>query len=98
MKAAEIKELSNADIEEKIEDMQAAQEKLLLTHNVSQLENPMQLRENRRIIARLHTELTTRKAAGAAGAATSKKVEAAPAKEATTTETETKDEEATTEA
>ena len=89
MKAAEIKELSNADIAEKIEDMQAAQEKLLLAHNVSQLENPMQLRENRKIIARLHTELNARKEAGTTGAATSTKVEAV-------AETETKEEADTT--
>ena len=60
MKAAEIRELSVEDIKEKIEDMQLAQEKLLLTHTVSQLENPLQLRDNRRTIARLHTELNKR--------------------------------------
>ncbi len=60
MKAEEIRELSITDIEEKIEDMQDAQEKLLLAHNVSQLENPMVLKENRKTIARLFTELKAR--------------------------------------
>ncbi|MCG8577268.1 MAG: 50S ribosomal protein L29 [Flavobacteriales bacterium] len=60
MKAVEIRELSVEDLKEKIADMEQAQEKLLLTHAVSQLENPMQLRDNRKTIARLHTELNMR--------------------------------------
>lgn len=60
MKASEIKELSIADLKEKIEDMEEQQGKLLLTHSVTPLENPLVLRENRRTIARLKTALNAR--------------------------------------
>lgn len=60
MKASEIKELSLADLKEKIEFMENQQQKLKLTHAVSQLENPLQLRANRRTIARLKTALKNR--------------------------------------
>jgi len=65
MKSAEIKELSVADLKEKIEDMQEQQDKLQLAHSVTQLENPIQLRVNRKVIARLKTELKSREAAEA---------------------------------
>ena len=65
MKSAEIKELSVADLKEKIEDMQEQQNKLKLAHSVTQLENPIQLRVNRKVIARLKTELKSREAAEA---------------------------------
>ena len=60
MKTAEIKELSVADLKEKIEDMEEQQNKLKLAHSVSQLENPVQIRNNRKTIAKLKTELRTR--------------------------------------
>ena len=61
MKASEIKELSIKDLVEKIEDMEEQQNKLLLAHSVSPLENPLVLRHNRRTIARLKTALNARK-------------------------------------
>ena len=60
MKASEIRELSVEDIKEKIDEMTLQQEKTLLAHSVSQLENPLQIRYNRRTIARLKTELKNR--------------------------------------
>ena len=60
MKTEEIRELSVADIKEKIGDMTEQQNKLLLAHSVSQLENPVQIRVNRKTIARLKTELNAR--------------------------------------
>lgn len=60
MKSAEIKELSLADLKEKISDMQEQQHKMKLTHLVSPLENPLVLRANRKTIARLQTELKKR--------------------------------------
>lgn len=60
MKASEIRELSVQDIKEKIEDITSQQEKLILAHSISQLENPMQLNANRKTIARLNTELRSR--------------------------------------
>lgn len=60
MKATEIRELSLEDLKEKLEDASEQHEKLLLSHAVSQLENPIQIREGRKTIARLKTELKGR--------------------------------------
>ncbi|MCB9225471.1 MAG: 50S ribosomal protein L29 [Crocinitomicaceae bacterium] len=60
MKTAEIKELSVADLKEKIEDMVEQQSKMKLAHAVSQLENPIQIKNNRKTIAKLKTELRKR--------------------------------------
>jgi len=60
MKATEIREFSLEDLKEKLEDTIAQQEKMLLTHAVSQLENPIQIREGRKTIARLKTEIKSR--------------------------------------
>lgn len=60
MKATEIRELSLEDLKEKLEDMSAQQEKMLISHAVSQLENPIQIREGRKTIARLKTEIKSR--------------------------------------
>ena len=57
MKSGEIKDLSVNDLKEKIGEMEATQQKLVLTHQISPLENPLQLRWSRRDIARLKTEL-----------------------------------------
>lgn len=63
MKAAEIRELSVEDLKDKITEMSMKQEKLTLTHAVSPLENPLQLNFNRKVIARLKTELRSRELA-----------------------------------
>lgn len=55
-----MKELSLEDLKEKLEEMSAQNENLVLTHAVSQLENPIQIREGRRTIARLKTEIRNR--------------------------------------
>ena len=60
MKSGEIKDLSVEDLKEKIGEMEVVQEKLVLTHQISPLENPLQLRWSRRDIARLKTELRKR--------------------------------------
>jgi large subunit ribosomal protein L29 len=65
MKSAEIKELSVADLKEKVVELQEQHEKLSLAHSVTQLENPVQLRANRKVIARLKTELRGRELAEA---------------------------------
>ena len=41
-------------------EMEVVQEKLVLTHQISPLENPLQLRWSRRDVARLKTELRKR--------------------------------------
>ena len=60
MKSEEIKGLSVNDLKEKIEEMQVRYNKLVLSHQISPLENPLQLRTDRKDIARLKTELRKR--------------------------------------
>jgi len=57
MKAVELKDLSVNDLIEKIDELEAKQEKLILSHKVSQLENPLIIRSGRKEIARLKTQL-----------------------------------------
>ncbi len=56
----EIKALSDSDLLEKIKLTKANYHKLKIMHSVSPLENPMQLREMRKTIARLLTEKNAR--------------------------------------
>ena len=60
MKQSEIKELSTAELREKIGETKKAFSDLKMTHAISPLENPIQLRKVRRSVARLATELTKR--------------------------------------
>ena len=57
MKIAEIKELSAADLAEKIQAEQANYNQMLLNHAVSPLENNAQIKLTRRNIARMKTVL-----------------------------------------
>ena len=57
MKSREIKELSVNELREKIGSEQDALRKIKFAHQVSAVENPMKIKENRKLIARLHTEL-----------------------------------------
>jgi large subunit ribosomal protein L29 len=57
MKTAEIKELSVADLQERIEAEKASLQSLKLTHSVSPVENPTTIRKARRNIARMMTVL-----------------------------------------
>jgi large subunit ribosomal protein L29 len=60
MKQSEIKELSVAELQEKLSETKKSYLDLKMAHAVSPLENPIQLRSVRRNIARLATELTKR--------------------------------------
>ncbi len=60
MKAAEIRELSTKEIEEKIQVETEGLNKMKLNHVITPLENPNQLRETRRNIARMKTILRER--------------------------------------
>lgn len=57
MKTTEIRELSVADLQERIEAEQAALQSLKLNHAVSPVENPTTIRKARRDIARMMTVL-----------------------------------------
>ncbi len=60
MKQSEIKELSAADLQEKLGALQKNYIDLKMAHAITPLENPMQLRSLRRTVAKLATELTKR--------------------------------------
>lgn len=57
MKNSDIKALNEAELSEKIVSEREALRKLQFAHQVSAIENPMKLREARKLVARLHTEL-----------------------------------------
>ncbi len=60
MKATELKDLSVADLQELLVEQKATLSKLMINHKISELENPIQIRNYRRTIARIKTELTSR--------------------------------------
>ena len=60
MKQSEIKELSVAELEEKLGEIKKSYADLKMAHAISPLENPIQLRSLRRDVARIATELTKR--------------------------------------
>lgn len=57
MKNAEIKGLTLAELNEKIGSEAEALRKMKFAHQVSAIENPMRIKETRRLIARMKTEL-----------------------------------------
>ncbi|SDQ33516.1 LSU ribosomal protein L29P [Chryseobacterium soldanellicola] len=60
MKQAEIKNLSAEDVQAKLTEAKAEFTKMKLAHKISPLENPIQIRDLRKTIARLNTELTNK--------------------------------------
>ena len=60
MKQSEIKEASTAELQEKLAELKKANTDLKIAHAISPLENPLQLRAQRKAIARIATELTKR--------------------------------------
>lgn len=60
MKQSEIKELSTADLQEKLQALKVNYADLKMTHKISPLDNPLELRSLRRTVARVATELTKR--------------------------------------
>lgn len=60
MKQSEVRELSVAELQEKLGETRKSYSDLKMAHAVSPLENPIQLRAVRRSIARIATELTKR--------------------------------------
>ncbi len=60
MKPTEIMELSTREIEERIDTEKNMLTRLKLGHNISPLDNPMKIKESRKDIARLRTELRKR--------------------------------------
>ncbi|KAA6342796.1 50S ribosomal protein L29 [termite gut metagenome] len=60
MKIAEIKEMSNTDLVERVEMEMIKYHQMKLNHAVSPLENPTQIKHLRRTVARMKTELRQR--------------------------------------
>lgn len=60
MKPSVIREMTTEEIQERLEDEKATIEKLRMQHAISPLENPLVLREKRKDVARLMTELNKR--------------------------------------
>lgn len=60
MKQDEVKNASTAELQEALAETKKAYSDLKMAHAISPLENPIQLRTQRRTIARIATELTKR--------------------------------------
>jgi len=56
MKSSEIRELSNQELLEHIDNEKSSLVRMKLNHAISPLENPQKIKESRRTIARLMTE------------------------------------------
>lgn len=63
MKMSEIKELTTAELKERIEAEKNTLIRMKLNHAVSPLDNPMKLKYARKDVARLLTELQKRQSA-----------------------------------
>ena len=60
MKNAEIRELSTKELQEKIAAEVIAYDKMRINHSITPLDNPSQIRKQRKLIARMKTELRQR--------------------------------------
>ena len=58
-----LKEMSTAEIKERLDNERAMYQKMLLSHAVSPIENPNKIKESRKNIARCLTELRAREIA-----------------------------------
>ena len=61
MKQKEVSTMTLDELQDKLAQMQKSYKEAKFTHALSNLENPLQLRTQRRVIARLQTELNRRK-------------------------------------
>ena len=63
MKNSEIKALSADEIKQKLVSEKEALHKLKFAHAISPIENPMKIKESRKLVARLETELRAKELA-----------------------------------
>ena len=61
MKQKEVNTMTLDELLDKLAQLQKSYKEAKFTHALSNLENPLQLRSQRRVIARLQTELNRRK-------------------------------------
>lgn len=62
MKQQEITKMSVEDLKDQLGNMSESYTKMKISHSVAPMENPIQIKDLRRTIARLKTELTKREA------------------------------------
>ena len=62
MKQSEITKLSKEDLQDKLVEYQKQLKDLKMTHAISTLENPLQIKTTRRVVARLQTALSNQEA------------------------------------
>ena len=60
MKKEEIKELSTQDLKDRLEQMEQEYAQLVINHSISPLDNPAKITADRKMIARVKTELRKR--------------------------------------
>ena len=60
MKTREIKELTNQELAERLQTEKDHLVRLKMNHAISPLDNPMQIKEVRRTVARLNTAISQR--------------------------------------
>jgi large subunit ribosomal protein L29 len=60
MKQSEIKNLSAAELQEKLSELKKTYAELKTAHTISPIENPLQIKTIRRAVARVATEITKR--------------------------------------
>jgi len=60
MKQKEVKELSMDELNEKLLSFKNELSEMKMTHAISPIENPLQIKNIRRTIARINTEITKR--------------------------------------
>jgi large subunit ribosomal protein L29 len=61
MKQNEVNTMTLDELQDKLVQLQKSYKEAKFSHALSNLENPLQLRSQRRVIARLQTELNRRK-------------------------------------
>ena len=61
MKKSEIKALTIEQLQDKIADTQSQYRKMKFAHSITPSDNPLELRNLRRLVAKLNTELTVKK-------------------------------------
>ncbi|MGY6560606.1 MAG: 50S ribosomal protein L29 [Luteibaculaceae bacterium] len=61
MKSKEITGLSDLDLQDKLKEVKTELSRMKFNHALSPIENPLLIKNNRRLIARLNTELKKRR-------------------------------------
>ncbi|MDB5261099.1 MAG: ribosomal protein [Adhaeribacter sp.] len=65
MKYSEIQALSLEELKERLNAETSSRQSLKFAHSISPLENPLRITQNRKVIAKLKTELRKRELEGA---------------------------------